>query len=182
MSEEEKQDAPQEEAEEKTEEQTEEQPEEQAEEPVKKKVIIKEENIDYKDAYIRAQADYQNLIKENEKKKTEWIEFANLGLLTDLIPVLEHFHQGMKYVPQNQRKENWFVGFQQIKKQLDEFMIGNHLERMETIGRMFDPALHDAVGKRKEEDKDTDMILEEVMGGYTLHGKVVQPAKVIVAE
>lgn len=174
MSEEEKQDAPQEEAEEKTEEQ----PEEQAEE----QVVLKEENIDYKDAYIRAQADYQNLIKENEKKQTEWIEFANLGLLTDLIPVIEHFHQGMKYVPEDQQKENWFVGFQQIKKQLDEFMIGNHLERMETIGKMFDPALHDAVGKRKEEDKDTDMILEEVMGGYTLHGKVVQPAKVIVAE
>ena len=166
MNEEEKQEELQEEAEEQTEEQ----------------VVLKEENIDYKEAYIRAQADYQNLIKENEKKKGEWIEFANLGLMFDLIPVIEHFHQGMKYVPEDQRKENWFVGFQQIKKQLDEFMIGNHLERMETVGRMFDPALHDAMGKRKEEGKDTDIILEEVMGGYTLHGKVVQPAKVIVAE
>jgi len=141
-----------------------------------------EKNVDYKESFVRAQADYQNLLKETEKKRKEWVEFANLGLLTDLIPVIEHFYQGLKYVPEEQKKENWFVGFAQIKKQLDEFADTNGLKRMEVIDKLFDPQMHEAVGQRQEEGKKPGMILEEIMGGYTLHGKVIQPAKVIINE
>ena len=136
---------------------------------------------DYKDAYLRASADYQNLVKEMEKKKKEWVEYANRNLLADLIPVIEHFYQGLKYIPAEHNKADWMIGFQQIKKQLDEFMETNGLKRMETVGEKFDPDLHEAVGKREEEAAEWDQIIEEVMGGYTLHNKVVQPAKVIVA-
>ena len=141
-----------------------------------------QDNIDYKDVYLRARADYENLLKEQEKKRKEWVEFANLGLLQDLIPVIEHFHQGMKYVPADVKTENWMIGFAQIKKQLDAFMAGNNLERMVAVGKQFDSMRHEAVGKRSEKEKQPDEILEEVMGGYLLHGKVVQPAKVIVNE
>lgn len=143
---------------------------------------VTEQNVDYKDAAIRAQADYQNLQKEMERKRKEWVEFANLGLLTDLLPVIENFYQGLKYVPEEVKKENWMIGFMQIQKQLEEFMVNASLKRMEPVGNEFNPDLHEAVGTRKEEGKDPNQVLEEVMGGYMLHGKVVQAAKVIISE
>ncbi len=141
-----------------------------------------ETNIDYKEMSIRAQADYQNLQKEMEKKRKEWVEFANLGLLTDLIPVIEHFHQGIKYIPEEVKKENWMVGFLAIQKQLEEFMNNASLHRMDPVGKPFDPELHEAVSTRTEEGKESGVVVEEVMGGYMLYGKVVQPAKVIISE
>lgn len=143
---------------------------------------VVEQNIDYKDAWIRATADYQNLKKEMETKRSEWVDYANQGLLEDLIPVIEHFHQGLKYIPKEHQKADWMVGFQQIKKQLDEFMKDKGIKRIKTAGEKFNPDFHEAVSHRKEEGKETDEILEEVMGGYELNGKVLQPAKVIVAE
>lgn len=142
----------------------------------------KDQNLDYKDAFIRAQADYQNLVKEMGRKQEDWAKFANATLLTSLLPVIEHFHQGMKYVPEEQQQADWFVGFEQIKKQLDEFMVSNGLERLETVGQGFNPELHQSVGTRAEKGMKSNQILEEVQGGYTLHDKLIQPARVIIAE
>lgn len=143
---------------------------------------VQEENIDYKEAWIRATADYQNLKKEVADKQAEYVKYANQNMLEDLLPVIEHFHQGLKYVPEEVKSENWMQGFVQIKKQLDEFMTKNGLERIETVGMKFNPDMHEAVQNKVEEGKEPGEILQEVMGGYKLHGKVLQAARVIVAE
>lgn len=146
-----------------------------------KKGKVKEKNLDYKDAWMRATADYQNLQKEMEAKRKEWVDYANQGLLEDLIPVIENFYQGLKYIPEEYRNKDWMIGFQQIQKQLEGFMESKGITRIKTVGEKFDPDLHEAVD-HKESAEESDTILEEVMGGYKLNGKVVQVAKVIVAE
>jgi len=144
--------------------------------------IVKEENLDYKDAYIRATADYQNLKRDVEQMKSQYVKFANEKMLGDLLPVIEHFHQGLKYVPKDLQTENWMVGFHQIQKQLEEFMEKNGLERIKTVGQQFDANLHEAMTAKPAEGKESGEILEEVMGGYKLNDKVIQAARVIVAE
>jgi molecular chaperone GrpE len=144
--------------------------------------VVKEANLDYKDAYLRATADYQNLKKEVAQMQSQYVKFANEKMLGDLLPVIEHFHQGLKYVPKELQTENWMVGFHQIQKQLNDFMEKNGLERIETVGKQFDASLHEAMTSRSEEGKESGEILEEVMGGYKLNDKVIQAARVIVAE
>ena len=125
---------------------------------------------------------YQNLKKEMLDKQTEYVKYANRNMLEDLLPVIEHFHQGLKYVPEEVKSESWMQGFEQIKKQLDEFMGKNGLEKIPTVGEQFDPSLHEAMQNKVEEGKAPGEILSEVMGGYKLNGKLLQPARVIVAE
>lgn len=139
-------------------------------------------NVDYKDAWMRVRADYENLQKEAARKQEEFVKFANENLLTDLISVIEHFHQGLRYIPEDLKNADWMVGFTQIKKQLDEFMQRQGLERIETTGQKFDPQLHEAVDKRQQDGVEPDTVILEVMGGYKLNGKLIQPAKVIIAE
>lgn len=145
-------------------------------------VEMKEENIDYKEAWIQMTADYQNIKKEMEHKKTEYTQYANQRLLEQLVPVIEHFHQGLKYIPEEHAKADWMIGFQQIKKKMDEFMDINGLERLKTVGEQFDPKIHEAVTNRKDKSAKSGTILEEMMGGYKLKGKLIIPARVIVAE
>ena len=141
-----------------------------------------EENIDYKEAWIRVTADYQNIKKEMAAKQSEYAQYANQRLLEQLIPVIEHFHQGLKYIPEKHAKADWMIGFKQIQKQLNEFMAINGLVRMKTVGEKFDPKIHEAVTNRKDDKAESGIIIEEMMGGYKLKGKLIIPARVIVAE
>ena len=74
------------------------------------------------------------------------------------------------------------MGIKQVKKQLDDFMAEHGLEVIPTVGQQFDPDLHEAVSRVEDPDKESGIIVEEVIGGYKLNGKVIQAAKVIVAE
>jgi len=95
--------------------------------------------------------------------------------------------------------EAYFQGVQNIKKQFDDLFKNLGVKKIETIGKKFDPNFHESVGVKKsapsprraqqggsrqagEEGEETDKILEEVQAGYTIGGKVIRPAKVVVAE
>jgi len=136
---------------------------------------------DYKEAWMRCLADYDNLKKEMVLKQASWTQSANERMLTDLIPVFEHFKKALLYIPQDQQDQDWIKGIVQIKKQMDEFMNKNQLIEIKTVGEVFNTEIHEAVAS-VESDAPTDQIIEEVSGGYTLNNKVVQVAKVIVSK
>jgi len=137
-----------------------------------------EENLK---GWQRAKADYENLKKETDKKFAAIADFAKVGLLVDLIPILDNFAKATEHVPEEAIKENWVVGVFQIKKQLEDFLTDNGLEKIKTVGEKFDHNLHEAVAKEKAEGKK-DLIIKEVRSGYKLNGRVIIPAKVIVGE
>ena len=142
----------------------------------------KETNVDYKEAWMRARADYENFKKEMEARRTELAAYAKAGILVDLLPVISHFKQGLKYVPPEQEKLNWVIGIKQIQKLMTDFMERHDMKEIETVGKPFDPTKHEAVGKKKVEGAQPDQIIEEMAPGYTLGGQVIQVAKVIVSE
>ncbi len=134
---------------------------------------------EYLAGWQRAKADYENFKKETETKMGEFSEFVKAGLLSDIIPILDNFAKAVDHVPEDQQKEDWVVGVFHIKKQLEDFLSSNGLEKIKTMGEKFDHNLHEAVGNKKGEK---DIILKEVSSGYKLNGQVVIPAKVIVGE
>lgn len=139
------------------------------------------DEVDYKDQLMRCLADYDNLKKEMVSKQQEWSEYASKSLLRDLIPVIEHFKTGLRYIPEEYKKADWLIGFMQIEKQLQEFMAKNGLEEVKTIGEKFNPEEHEAIGV-KASDQASDTVIEEISTGFKLKGKVLKPARVIVSE
>ena len=73
------------------------------------------------------------------------------------------------------------IGVVQISKLFDAFMEKNDLQRIESIGKPFDPELHQAISTEAS-DQETDTVLREVCSAYKLGNKVVQVAKVILSE
>lgn len=140
------------------------------------------EEIDYKDKWLRAVADYQNLQKQTAREKVEWVKYANAGLILELIPVINHFKEAMKHIPEEQKSVDWVVGVAQIKKQFDEFLKNLGVEEIPTVGEQFSPELHEAVAQIDVAGAKAGEIVEEAQAGYKMGDKVIEPAKVIVAK
>lgn len=142
----------------------------------------------YLAGWKRAQADYQNLKRESELDRVERAKFANERLLRDLLPVLDQFGLALSFVPSTQTLpeaektvwDKWLVGIRAVQSLWDQAAGQAGLERIATDGA-FDPQVHDAVTEEVS-DKPEGTILRVVQPGWRLHGRVLQPARVIIAK
>lgn len=137
----------------------------------------------------RAQADYQNLQREVERERGEMSKYANERLLSQLLPAIDQFALALRFtpdvavLPEEQRKvwENWLVGIRAVQSLWDQTASRVGLERIPTDGA-FDPALHEAAGEEELEGKESGAIVRVIQDGWRLYGKVLRPARVIVAK
>lgn len=129
----------------------------------------------------RAQADLVNYRTDEHKRFEEFAKFAHENIMKDLIAVLDSFALALKAIPEGDAAGK---GATLIKAQLEEVVKKYGLERIAVEkGSPFDPRHHEAIAaKPPENGEGTDAILEEVEAGYALRGKVVRPARVIVAK
>jgi molecular chaperone GrpE len=143
---------------------------------------IKKQNEDHLNGWRRAKADYLNLKKETDKRSKELIQFANAGLILEILPIYENLKTAFGHIPEDDQKKDWVIGIGHIKKQLDDLLKNLGLEPIKTIGEKFDHNIHEAMGSEKDEKKENDIILKEVKSGFKLYGNVLEPAKVIVVK
>lgn len=124
----------------------------------------------------RAVADYQNLEKRVADGRQELAQWATSDLIKRLLPVLHSFDQVVAGVKGDERNSGWFKGVELSLKQLQEILRSEGLDEIEADGQ-FDPSLHEAVDTS---DGEHDKIMSVSQKGYTLNGKVLEPAKVVV--
>lgn len=143
----------------------------------------KEKMEEYLNGWKRAKADYSNQKKEFEKKEKEIVQFANATLILEIMPIYDNFKLAWKHIPEDHKKnDDWLKGIEAIKKQFAELLKKLGMEEIQTEGKQFDPELHEAVAKEKVAGQESGTILEEVKSGYKLYDRVLEPAKVKVAE
>ena len=136
---------------------------------------------EYLNGWKRAQADYQNLIKEHEAKRKEYVSYANANLILEILPILDNFKSAFNQIPEAENNSPWVVGFSYIKKQLEDFLSANGIKQIETVGKKFDHHLHEAIEYIEDSEKPEGEIIEEKKAGYKLEDKVIQVAKVVVS-
>jgi len=142
-----------------------------------------EEFEQLKDKMLRTAAEYENVKKRFENEKSEFLKFANQRLIQEFLPVLDHLDRALGHAKTHgDSKESILEGIEIIKKHLCDLLKNHGLERLEVIGKEFDPHFHEALSVNSETDKKEDTILEEIEGGYMFQGKLLRPAKVIVAK
>lgn len=150
---------------------------------------LQKQSEEYLAGWKRAQADYQNLKKESEREKAEFAKFANERLLSDLLPAIDQFNLALSFIPdtgtlsedEKKKWDNWLVGINAVKSLWDHAAQSAGLSRIPVDGR-FDPQLHDAAGTESVEGKEPGSIVRVVQDGWSLHGKVLRPARVIISE
>ncbi len=142
----------------------------------------KEENIDYKDQWLRAQADYANLQKETATKRSEWASMSEWQILEEFIPVYDNFKKAFAVTIDGEDKkwESWKQGIGYIMKQFGDILKQHGIEEMETVGKSFDPSMHESVSEESSNEYDDGVILREVDAGYKKGGKILKVSRVVV--
>jgi molecular chaperone GrpE len=141
----------------------------------------KREADEYLKGWQRARADYANLKRETDERLQELAGFANAELLKDLLPLVDYFKHALAAVPKEEAGSAWVEGIRHIQTKLMEVLAYHGVKELETIGEKFDPALHEAVQEEGGTDQPAGTVIAEARTGFTLHGKLLQPARVKVA-
>jgi molecular chaperone GrpE len=122
----------------------------------------------------RALADYQNLQKEWAGKLTSIKLETRLEMLREILPTLDILDRVASEAPGD--GSPWLDGLRHLNTQLRSIINSWGVKRLETIGVAFDPHMHEAV----KMDGEGGTIAEEISPGYTLEGRLIYPAKVVV--
>ncbi|MFA5413046.1 MAG: nucleotide exchange factor GrpE [Patescibacteria group bacterium] len=154
-------------------------PEEKKDAALSELEACKKQAEEYLNGWKRAKADYLNLKKENETASAELAQFVAGGMLLKFLPV----YDGLKKACAMETSgDKWVEGILNIKKQFEEVFKKFGVEEIKSVGEKFNPEFHEAVSRQKKEGVESDIIIEEVGGGYKMNGKTIIPAQVIVSE
>lgn len=138
--------------------------------------VTKEEFDRLESQLKRAVADYQNLEKRISEGRSELTLWTTSEIIKKLLPVVDNFERAIGGALDDDRKSGWFKGCEMALKQFQQLLKDEGVEQVATDGQ-FDPSLHEAIDTR---DGENDKVLEVVEKGYTLHGKILRPARVII--
>lgn len=126
----------------------------------------------------RAVADYRNLEKRIQEDGLMVAQYSKAQLVNKILPALDSLDQAVAGASGSEAESGWLKGVLMAIKQLRQALAEEGLLEIDTSGK-FDPLLHEAVDVREGEN---DKILEVVVRGYTLNGKMIRPAKVVVGK
>jgi molecular chaperone GrpE len=136
------------------------------------------ENAELQDVLKRRQADFENFRRRAERDRSEFLQFAGMELVRELLPVLDDFARALKVECKN---VDYARGIELIYNRLYESLKKMGLEPIDTTGQKFDPNLHQAVDRVETDDEEDHQILEEYQKGYKFKGKLLRPSMVKVA-
>jgi molecular chaperone GrpE len=137
-----------------------------------------EEAVD--DRLLRLAADFDNYKKRAARERDEYIAHANERLLKDLLPILDDLERALNAAEQHEEAQ-LEEGVRLTYKSLASLLQRNGVEEIDAAGK-FDPHVHEALLQQPAEDKESGDVIDVIQKGYTLGGRVVRPARVIVAE
>lgn len=162
-------------------EETENNDEEQQEELETEADIIKqqEETIQqYKDKLQRVHADFENYKKRSDKEKSEFVKYANEGLILKVLEAYEDLERALEVKEDKNLRE----GVELIYKKMTKILEDEGVEPIETEHQKFDPFKHEALMTENNEDYENNEIIQDLQKGYTLKSKVIRYSKVKVCK
>ena len=127
----------------------------------------------------RAAADLENYKKRKDAERTELFAMIQELTAVRLLPSLQSLEQVLKFAPNDEKYKGWIEGLKGTILQLEKAMEELGLKKIKTVGENFDHSLHEAV---EESDGEDGKVLKELQPGFTLHDKVIIPAKVVVGK
>ena len=148
-----------------------------------KKLAQEKDNLskEYLEYLKRLQADFENYKKQQEKKKKEFIEFANEKLLNNLLPVVDNLEKALDSTKNENNLETIKQGINNTLKDFHNILMREGVHPIKALDQKFDPYKHEAVMSFETDKYPEDTVTEELRKGYYIKSKVLRPAMVKVA-
>jgi molecular chaperone GrpE len=152
-------------------------------EELKKRLEEKEKEAkENYDRLLRTAADFENYKKRATKEKEEWTKFANEDLLKAILPFVDNLERAINHaqrvVDTGVLIEGVRLTIQQLHQTLNKF----GLSSFESVGKPFDPAMHEAMLVVETDKHEPNQVVEEFQRGYLLNDRLLRPATVSVSK
>lgn len=133
------------------------------------------------DRLLRLQADFDNFRKRTRREREDWYRAANEDIVSEMLPVLDHFEMGLETARQHNADESVLKGFEMVYDQMLSGLAKFGLTAIETLGEAFDPHQQEAISHMPSADFPADTVMAQTRRGYVLRDKLIRPAQVVVS-
>lgn len=140
---------------------------------------LQEEKDELYNKLVRLQAEYDNYKKRTQKEKQSDRKYKSQELVTELLPAIDNFDRALQ-IEVTEENSSFIDGMSMVYRQIQEALEKQGVEEIQSVGEEFDPTIHHAVMQVEDEEKESNVILEEMQKGYMLKDRVIRPAMVKV--
>lgn len=136
--------------------------------------------------YLYLYSEFENFRRRNERDRLDYIKFGHEGFLKELLQVLDNFERAIAHAKSLGGEKGSPLaqvgqGVEMIAYQFSEALKAQGVTVVASLGQKFDPNLHEAAGE-EEADAEPGTVIREELKGYRLHGRLLRPARVILAK
>ncbi|MCP4598752.1 nucleotide exchange factor GrpE [Neptuniibacter sp.] len=135
-----------------------------------------------KDQMLRIQADAQNVRRRAEADVEKAHKYGVEKFANEMLPILDSLERAIEAFGDDEALKPMREGVEMTMNMFISGLAKFQMEQVNPKGEMFDPALHQAMSMIPVPDTAANTVVEVMQKGYTLHGRLVRPAMVIVAK
>lgn len=133
------------------------------------------------EALQRERADAVNLRRRHEAEMHGLKTHVKAAVVRDLLPVVDNLERAIKHAPTDLAGHDYVKGIQGVVKQFEKTLVDLGVQRIATVGRPFDPRLHEAVSLDDTAGGSEEVVSEELQAGYQIGDDVIRHAMVRVS-
>ena len=132
--------------------------------------------------FLRVNAEFENYKKRIIRENSERFKYFNLDLIKELLPSLDNLERAITHAKnENKDFDSMIEGLEMVNKMTHEVFEKFGVSRVNTVGEVFDPNIHQAVGVVQSDSVPENHVVEECLAGYLLHDRIIRPAMVRVS-
>ena len=144
-------------------------------------IEAKEKEIDnYKNKWLRTQADLENYRKRVERDIQEIHKYAGEKLVKDILPILDNFERALSAI--EDKESDLYRGVEMIYEEFKRMLEKHGVKEIEALGKPFDPYYHEAIMTVESNEHEPGIVVEVVRKGYMYNSKVIRPSMVKVSK
>jgi len=137
---------------------------------------------DWKGAYARKNAEFQNFTKRKQNELEEFRKYASEKVILKVLEAVDNLERGVAASVETKDFDALVKGVEMTLSQMHGIMNAEGVEVIESLGKEFDPHLHQAVMTENSEDIDDNHIVMELQKGYKMKERVIRPSMVKVCK
>ncbi len=138
---------------------------------------------EYEDLLKRKQAEFENFRKRALRDIEENKKYANAEIVLDVITIMDNFDRAVEAAGESKDFDGLLEGIIMIEKQFRDMLEKKYgVQKIEAVGKEFDPNFHDAIMMEESSEYAEDTVVEDFQKGYIMHDRLIRPSKVKVAK
>lgn len=141
---------------------------------------LKQQLEEEENRYLRLQADFDNFRRRSRLDAEAAQKYRAQSLVADILPALDNFERALQVNTADEQTKSVLQGVEMVYRQLVEALQKEGVEAIESVGKTFDPYLHQAVMQVEDGEYEPNTVVEELQKGYKLKDKIIRPAMVKV--